>query len=74
VGRNVLRGPAQSNVDFSLARNFPIAEVKSVEFRADVFNLLNHASRDNPVSDISNANFGRSLSFSTSPTYYAVIL
>jgi len=67
VGRNVLRGPAQSDVDFSLAKRVPVTELTSLEFRADFFNLLNHASRDNPVSDITNPNFGKILSFSSSP-------
>lgn len=76
VGRNVLRGPVQSNVDFSLSKNIPVTERKSVEFRVDFFNLLNHANRDNPVSDISNPNFGRVLSFSSSPriTQFAIRL
>ncbi len=67
VGRNVLRGPAQSNLDFSLAKRLPVTELTSLEFRADFFNLLNHASRDNPVSDITNPSFGKILSFSSSP-------
>jgi hypothetical protein len=53
VGRNVLRGPGQNNVDFSLLKRFPIHESKNVEFRADFFNLFNHPNRDNPISDIS---------------------
>ena len=67
VGRNVLRGPAQSNIDFSVGKRFPMAESKSIEFRADFFNLLNHANRDNPVSNISNGDFGKILSFSSGP-------
>jgi hypothetical protein len=67
VGRNVLRGPNQSNVDFSVGKRFPLAESKVLEFHADFFNLLNHPNRDNPVSDISTADFGKVLSFSSSP-------
>jgi len=67
VGRNVLRGPGQSNLDFSVGKRFPLAESKVVEFHADFFNLLNHPNRDNPVSDISTADFGKVLSFSSSP-------
>jgi hypothetical protein len=67
VGRNVLRGPAQNNIDFSVGKRFPLTESKGIEFRADFFNLPNHANRDNPVSDISSVNFGRVLSFSSSP-------
>jgi len=67
VGRNVLRGPRQSNLDVSVGKKFPIAESKTLEFRGDVFNLLNHANRDNPVTDISTADFGKVVSFSASP-------
>jgi Carboxypeptidase regulatory-like domain/TonB-dependent Receptor Plug Domain/TonB dependent receptor len=67
VGRNVLRGPNQSNLDFSVGKRCPLAESKALEFHADFFNLLNHPNRDNPVSDISTADFGKVLSFSSSP-------
>ena len=52
VGRNLLRGPGQSNVDFSLLKHFPIHESKYLDFRVDFFNLFNHANRNNPISDI----------------------
>jgi hypothetical protein len=67
VGRNVLRGPTQSNIDFSVGKRAPLTESKSLEFRADFFNLFNHANRDNPISDISVGDFGRIVSFSSSP-------
>jgi hypothetical protein len=67
VGRNVLRGPRQSNLDFSVAKLIPLAESKRLEFRADFFNLFNHANRDNPISDINSDDFGRVVSFSSSP-------
>jgi hypothetical protein len=67
VGRNVLRGPSQSNVDISLGKRFPLTESKSLEFHADFFNVFNHANRDNPVSDITASDFGRVLAFSSSP-------
>jgi hypothetical protein len=81
VGRNVLRGPGQSNFDFSVLKRVPLHEARSMEFRADFFNVLNHANRDNPVSDISTVlatdptsgrilipgDFGRVLGYSSSP-------
>ena len=67
VGRNVLRGPNQSNLDVSVGKRFSLAESKVLEFHADFFNLLNHPNRDNPVSDISTADFGKVLNFSSSP-------
>jgi hypothetical protein len=67
VGRTVLRGPSQSNIDFSVGKRFSLTETKDLQFRADFFNLLNHANRDNPISDISTGDFGKILSFSSSP-------
>ena len=49
LGRNVLRGPSQSNIDFSVGKRFPLNESRGLEFRADVFNLFNHANQDNPI-------------------------
>jgi hypothetical protein len=51
VGRNVLRGPKQTNVDFSIIKRFPVLETKSFEFRAEFFNLFNHVNLANPISD-----------------------
>jgi hypothetical protein len=52
VGRNVLRGPRQTNVDFSIIKRFPIHEAKSLEFRAEFFNIFNHVNLDNPISNV----------------------
>lgn len=51
VGRNVLRGPRQTNVDFSIIKRFPINEAKNIEFRAEFFNLFNHVNFANPISN-----------------------
>jgi hypothetical protein len=53
VGRNVLRGPRQSNVDFSIIKRLPISESKNVELRAEFFNLFNHVNFANPVGNFS---------------------
>jgi len=55
VGRNVLRGPKQINVDFSIFKRFPFGEAKSIEFRAEFFNLFNQVNFDIPSSDLSAA-------------------
>jgi hypothetical protein len=52
VGRNVLRGPGQNNVDFSLIKRFPFGESKNIEFRAEFFNLFNHVNFANPISNL----------------------
>ena len=53
VGRNTLRGPKQTNVDFSLIKRFRFRESKTIELRAEFFNLLNHVNFANPVSNLS---------------------
>ena len=55
VGRNVLRGPRQTNVDFSVIRRFPFGESKNIEFRAEFFNLFNHVNFANPISNLNAA-------------------
>jgi len=52
VGRNCLRGPRQVNVDFALAKLFPLAESRNLEFRAEFFNLFNHPNFANPISNL----------------------
>jgi len=51
VGRNVLRGPGQNNVDFSIIKRFPLSESKNVELRAEFFNFFNHVNFANPISN-----------------------
>ena len=51
VGRNVLRGPRQSNVDFSVIKRLPISESKNIELRAEFFNLFNHVNFANPIGN-----------------------
>ena len=74
LGRNVLRGPRQANLDFSVAKSFSLGEKKQLEFRADFFNILNHPNRDNPVSDITAPQFGKIVSFSSSPRISQLML
>ena len=50
-GRNAFGGPGFYNLDLSLARSFPLrwlGEVGRLTFRADAFNVLNHANLGNP--------------------------
>ncbi|MDD5543714.1 MAG: TonB-dependent receptor [Acidobacteriia bacterium] len=58
AGRNILTGPKLTDWDFALSRKFLARESKSLEFRAEVFNLMNHPNFDIPVRDLASANFG----------------
>jgi TonB dependent receptor len=53
TGRNTLIGPGFSDVDFSLAKQFPLHfEGVRLEFRADMFNVFNHPNFANPDADV----------------------
>jgi hypothetical protein len=40
LGRNTLTGPPLFNVDFSADKNFKLTEALNLQFRAEIFNLL----------------------------------
>ena len=42
AGRDILPGPGNAVVDVALHRRFAVRERKTIEFRAETFNLLNH--------------------------------
>ena len=44
LGRQTVTGPSFYNVDFTLVKSTALAEKKQLEFRAEFFNLLNHAN------------------------------
>ncbi|HEU5402081.1 MAG TPA: carboxypeptidase regulatory-like domain-containing protein [Terriglobales bacterium] len=48
VGRNTLRGPAFFQWDWSGMKNFAITEKAKVQFRVDLFNILNHPNFSSP--------------------------
>jgi hypothetical protein len=58
AGWNIINGPGTNNWDFALYREFPITESKRVEFRAESFNLLNHANFGQPGSTAGTPTFG----------------
>jgi len=43
-GRNVCRGAGLTNLDLSLVRNFKVTEAVGLQFRAESFNVMNHAN------------------------------
>src|SRR5712691_243851 len=52
VSRNPFEGPGQTNVDFAVMKSFPVGETRRIQFRADFFNLFNHAQFNLPASNI----------------------
>ncbi|MFN8942275.1 MAG: carboxypeptidase regulatory-like domain-containing protein [Acidobacteriota bacterium] len=57
-GRNILRGPGRTNVDFSIFKNFIFRENWKLQFRTEMFNLLNQAQFDLPNPNVGNPNAG----------------
>jgi hypothetical protein len=48
AGRNTLQGPCLYETDLSLAKRFTFRERLNLEFRAEFFNLFNHANFNTP--------------------------
>src|ERR1700733_12807944 len=58
-GRNVVQGPGYVNWDASAFKNIRLTETKELQFRGELFNLLNHTNFRLPVSDIESPTFGQ---------------
>jgi hypothetical protein len=75
-GRNSLRGFGYAQVDFGVHRQFPITNKLGVQFRAELFNILNHPNFANPgygnsegyVGDPAPGALGNTLGFGESPS------
>lgn len=53
-GRNILYGPGLNTWDFVLFRNLPITERANLEFRAEAYNLFNHANFNHPNASLAS--------------------
>ena len=58
AGRNVLIGPGLKNIDFGAIKTFTVKERYKVQFRAEAFNIFNHANFNNPSANVSASTFG----------------
>jgi hypothetical protein len=58
ASRNPVRGPAYRDVDLALMRRVQIGGSRALEFRAEVFNLLNTPAFGQPAGILGAANFG----------------
>jgi hypothetical protein len=68
LGRNILRGPDQRNVDVALIKSTRLGEKVSMVFRWEVFNVFNHPNFANPASDVSSpSTFGKVSAMSANP-------
>ncbi|MBI1745561.1 MAG: TonB-dependent receptor [Acidobacteria bacterium] len=58
-GRNVFRGPGVNDWALNVIKRTKVTESQHVEFRAEFFNLFNHAQFANPSGSIGSPSFGR---------------
>jgi hypothetical protein len=65
AGRNILTGPGFSSVNISAIKNTTLREGVALQFRVEVFNLLDHANFDLPNSFFGSPSFGSVLSAGT---------
>jgi hypothetical protein len=68
LGRNVLRGPGQRNIDMALIKRTRLGQKASLVFRWEVFNVFNWTNFANPASDVSTpGTFGKISAMSVNP-------
>jgi hypothetical protein len=59
LGRNILRGPDQQDLDIAVIKTTPLTDRVKLIFRWETFNVLNRANFANPSNDVSTpSNFG----------------
>lgn len=51
-------GPGENNFDLALLKDFHLRESKSLEFRAEFFNVFNHTQFESPNGNINSGTFG----------------
>jgi hypothetical protein len=59
LGRNTLRGPGTTDINFSLARRFRTINDQALLVRADFLNVFNIPDYGNPVANMNSPDFGR---------------
>lgn len=62
-GRNIVQGPDFWNLDSGLLKDFSLTERFKLQFRAEAFNVLNHANWENPRNATSGSPSVRSSIF-----------
>jgi hypothetical protein len=62
LGRNVVIGPGFNNTDFSVIKNIKVCDRVRAQFRAELFDLFNHANFGPPGNVVGTPAFGRIIS------------
>ena len=72
IGRNTIVGPSFTNLDFSIHKVFPITRISetfNIQFRAEIFDIFNHAQFVPPQP---NSGDGNAALIDTSGAYTGV--
>ena len=56
--RRFFHGPGTNNFDLALLKSTKLTETSSLEFRAEFFNIFNHAQFQNVQGSVTASNFG----------------
>jgi hypothetical protein len=68
LGRNILRGPDQQDIDLAAIKTTPLADRVKLIFRWEIFHLLNRPNFANPSNDVSTpSTFGVINSLTVNP-------
>jgi hypothetical protein len=59
AGRNIVDGPGYVNWDFAAYKTIPVGEARALEFRAELFNVLNHTNFRLPDADVSSPTYNQ---------------
>jgi len=59
LGRNIVIGPGFSNTDLAVIKNTKVGETLRVQFRAEFFDLFNHANFGTPGNIVGTPAFGQ---------------
>lgn len=60
-GRNIIDGPGVQQFDINIGKDFKFGETRRAQFRAEIFNILNHPNFFPPNTTVNNPNFGKIL-------------
>ena len=55
----LLVGPSRFLNDLAISRSFPMGGARSLQFRWEIFNVINHVNLDNPSSALNSSTFGQ---------------
>jgi len=58
LGQRTFEGPGQWRFDANLQKSFKLSESKTLQFRMDARNVLNHPELNAPVLALTNTSFG----------------